>query len=437
MVFYNSPMYNYIDLPGRNLYILHANISELLAYIIYSNRNYFFTDSYTERVKAFSIRFLILLAILFLLAEIFLPTGYHKGFLVEYTGFFFVFKVVVFYLIYKVQLYRYKNGYAHHRVAILGVGNSDLVLGKLLNDNPSLGFKLAGYLSSKGLQSDFATLGNLDDLPSLSERYKLNMLFVTDPSYFTKENTRVLLSKCNETGMRVRYVLTKGYWSNNNRMGRTKESARYFEMFNPQEIPLDSLTLRTEKRIFDILFSAAVILFIFSWLFPIMSLLIKLNSRGPVFFKQQRTGINNKTFWCYKFRTMTVNSESDSKQAQVNDSRITSIGHFMRKTNIDELPQFINVFLGNMSVVGPRPHMLKHTEQYSELIRHYKVRHFVKPGITGWAQVNGFRGLTDELWKMEKRVEYDMEYLEKWNFIWDIKIIFMTLFGNKAYENAG
>lgn len=437
MVFYNSPMYNYIDLPGRNLYILHANISELLAYIIYSNRNYFFTDSYTERVKAFSIRFLILLAILFLLAEIFLPTGYHKGFLVEYTGFFFVFKVVVFYLIYKVQLYRYKNGYAHHRVAILGVGNSDLVLGKLLNDNPSLGFKLAGYLSSKGLQSDFATLGNLDDLPSLSERYKLNMLFVTDPSYFTKENTRVLLSKCNETGMRVRYVLTKGYWSNNNRMGRTKESARYFEMFNPQEIPLNSLTLRTEKRIFDILFSAAVILFIFSWLFPIMGLLIKLNSKGPVFFKQQRTGINNKTFWCYKFRTMTVNSESDSKQAQVNDSRITSIGHFMRKTNIDELPQFINVFLGNMSVVGPRPHMLKHTEQYSELIRHYKVRHFVKPGITGWAQVNGFRGLTDELWKMEKRVEYDMEYLEKWNFIWDIKIIFMTLFGNKAYENAG
>ncbi|RNC63900.1 exopolysaccharide biosynthesis polyprenyl glycosylphosphotransferase [Proteiniphilum sp. X52] len=437
MVFYNSPMYNYIDLPGRNLYILHANVSELLAYIIYSNRNYFFTDSYTERVKTFSIRFLILLAILFLLAEIFLPTGYHKGFLVEYTGFFFVFKVVVFYLVYKVQQYRYKNGHACQRVAILGAGNSDLVLGKLLNDNPSLGFKLAGYLSSKGLQSDFATLGNLDDLPALSEKYKLNMLFVTDPSYFTKENTRVLLSKCNETGLRVRYVLTKGYWNDNNRVGRIKESARYFEIFNPQEIPLDSLTLRTEKRVFDILFSAAVIVCMCSWLFPIMGLLIKLNSKGPVFFKQQRTGINNKTFWCYKFRTMTVNSESDSKQAQVNDSRITSIGHFMRKTNIDELPQFINVFLGNMSVVGPRPHMLKHTEQYSELIRHYKVRHFVKPGITGWAQVNGFRGLTDELWKMEKRVEYDMEYLEKWNFIWDIRIIFMTLFGNKAYENAG
>jgi putative colanic acid biosynthesis UDP-glucose lipid carrier transferase len=437
MVYYNSPMYHYVDLPGRNLYILHANISELLAYILYSRQNYYFTDSYTERVKSFSIRFIILLFTLFILAEIFLPDGYHKGFLLEYTAFFFVLKVIVFYFIYKIQQFRYKNGYAHHRVAILGVGNSDLILGKLLNDNPSLGFKLAGYLSNKRLQSDFATLGELDELPSLSEKYKLNMLFVSDPAYFTKENTKMLLSKCNETGVRVRYILMKGYWNNQNNIGKKKESVRYFEMFNPQEIPLDSLTLRIEKRIFDIIFSGAVMLFIFSWLFPIIAVLIKLNSKGPVFFKQQRTGINNKTFMCYKFRTMTVNSESDSKQAQMNDSRITSVGNFMRKTNIDELPQFINVFLGNMSVVGPRPHMLKHTQQYSELIRHYKVRHFVKPGITGWAQVNGFRGLTDELWKMEKRVEYDMEYLEKWNFFWDIKIIFMTLFGNNAYKNAG
>jgi putative colanic acid biosynthesis UDP-glucose lipid carrier transferase len=134
---------------------------------------------------------------------------------------------------------------------------------------------------------------------------------------------------------------------------------------------------------------------------------------------------------------MTVNKESDSKQAQVNDARITSIGAFLRKTNIDELPQFFNVLMGHMSVVGPRPHMLKHTEQYSALIEHYKVRHFVKPGITGWAQVNGYRGLTDELWKMEKRVEFDMDYLDKWNFFWDIKIIFMTLLGKNAYKNAG
>ncbi len=219
-------------------------------------------------------------------------------------------------------------------------------------------------------------------------------------------------------------------------MYRKVESARFFEMFNPQQIPLDNLTLRLKKRAFDVVFSSAVILFIFSWLLPLLSLIIKLNSKGPVFFVQQRTGINNKTFNCIKFRTMKVNQEADTKQAVKNDNRITSIGNFLRKYNIDELPQFFNVLVGNMSVVGPRPHMLKHTEQYSALIEYYKVRHFVKPGITGWAQVNGYRGLTDELWKMQKRVEYDMEYLENWNFLWDIKIIVMTLIGKNAYKNA-
>lgn len=219
-------------------------------------------------------------------------------------------------------------------------------------------------------------------------------------------------------------------------MYRKIESARFFEMFNPQQIPLDNLTLRLQKRAFDVIFSSAVILFIFTWLVPILSIIIKLNSKGPVFFVQQRTGINNKTFNCIKFRTMKVNNEANTKQAVKNDNRITSIGNFLRKYNIDELPQFFNVLMGNMSVVGPRPHMLKHTEQYSALIESYKVRHFVKPGITGWAQVNGYRGLTDELWKMQKRVEYDMEYLEKWNFLWDIKIIVMTLIGKDAYKNA-
>jgi putative colanic acid biosynthesis UDP-glucose lipid carrier transferase len=219
-------------------------------------------------------------------------------------------------------------------------------------------------------------------------------------------------------------------------MYRKVESARFFEMFNPQQIPLDDLTLRLKKRAFDVVFSSAVILFIFSWLLPLLSIIIKLNSKGPVFFVQQRTGINNKTFNCIKFRTMKVNQEADTKQAVKNDNRITSIGNFLRKYNIDELPQFFNVLVGNMSVVGPRPHMLKHTEQYSALIEYYKVRHFVKPGITGWAQVNGYRGLTDELWKMQKRVEYDMEYLENWNFLWDIKIIVMTLIGKNAYKNA-
>ena len=428
-------MYNYVDLPSRNLYILHANVSELFAYIVYSKRNYFFTDKYTDRVKAFGVRFIILLITLFILAEVFLPKGYHKGFLLEYTAFFFMVKVIVFYFIYKSQQYRYSNGHTFHRVAILGMEDSSQLLGKLINSNPSLGLRLVGYIMDMKNLSDYAPLGSLKDLSKVSDKYKINMLFVTNPKYFTKKNTKELLSICNETGIRLRYILMDGYWSISD--NRKMQSASSFEIFNPQKIPLDDLTMRFSKRIFDIIFSTAVILFIFSWLFPVIGLLIKLNSKGPVFFVQKRTGINNKTFNCLKFRTMTVNTESDSKQAQKNDSRITSIGNFLRKTNIDEMPQFINVFLGNMSVVGPRPHMLNHTDQYSRLIQHYKVRHFVKPGITGWAQVNGYRGITDELWKMEKRVEYDMDYLENWTFFWDIKIIFMTLFGNNAFKNAG
>jgi len=203
-------------------------------------------------------------------------------------------------------------------------------------------------------------------------------------------------------------------------------------LINPQEIPLDVFESQVFKRMFDIVFSFLVITFLLSFLIPILALLIKLNSKGPVFFVQKRTGINNKTFKCLKFRSMKVNNESDEKQATEGDKRITALGNFLRKSNFDELPQFFNVFFGQMSVVGPRPHMLKHTELYSGLIERYLVRHYVKPGITGFAQVSGYRGETDELWKMEKRVQYDMQYLENWNFWWDIKIIIMTFINEKT-----
>lgn len=214
------------------------------------------------------------------------------------------------------------------------------------------------------------------------------------------------------------------------------ESVGNLVVINPQETPLDDLGNRLLKRLFDIGFSLTAILLIFSWLFPLIAILIKLSSKGPVFFIQERTGIDQKPFKCIKFRSMNVNKEADKKQATANDSRITKIGSFIRRTNIDELPQFFNVLAGQMSVVGPRPHMLKHTEQYSELIEYYLTRHYVKPGITGWAQVNGLRGETDELWKMEKRVEFDKEYIENWELDWDLKIIWMTIFGKRAFLNA-
>lgn len=201
--------------------------------------------------------------------------------------------------------------------------------------------------------------------------------------------------------------------------------------------PLHRLRNKIIKRAFDLVFSSLVLLLIFPWLLPIIAFLIKKQSPGPVFFVQKRTGYFNKPFWCFKFRTMKVNEDSDNKQATRDDERITKIGAFLRKTNLDEFPQFINVFLGHMSVVGPRPHMLAHTEGYAELIDDFMIRHQVKPGITGWAQINGYRGPTETVDKMELRVACDVWYIENWSFLLDLHCILKTVTNAlKGEENA-
>ncbi|HEY5824901.1 MAG TPA: exopolysaccharide biosynthesis polyprenyl glycosylphosphotransferase [Cyclobacteriaceae bacterium] len=192
-------------------------------------------------------------------------------------------------------------------------------------------------------------------------------------------------------------------------------------------VPLDETRNQLIKRIFDLVFSFLFLVTIMSWLLPIIALIIKLDSKGPVFFIQLRSGKNNKSFNCFKFRTMKVNVDSDNLQATKDDPRITKWGAFLRKTSIDELPQFINVFVGNMSVIGPRPHMLKHTEEYSKLIDKFMGRHYVKPGITGLAQCLGYRGETKDIVDMENRVRMDRYYIENWTFWLDIKIIFLTI----------
>ena len=180
------------------------------------------------------------------------------------------------------------------------------------------------------------------------------------------------------------------------------------------------------KRCFDIVFSlvacVAIALFI-----PIIALIIKLQSRGPIFFVQDRTGKYGRTFRCLKFRTMRINGECNIRQCTKHDPRVFPFGRFLRRTNLDELPQFFNVLMGDMSIVGPRPHMLYHTDYYSKLIPHYMNRHFVRPGITGWAQVTGFRGETRELWQMEGRVRCDMWYINHWSLWLDLRIMVMTV----------
>ena len=181
------------------------------------------------------------------------------------------------------------------------------------------------------------------------------------------------------------------------------------------------------KRVFDIAVSLCVLVFIFSWLFPILYILIKLDSKGPVFFVQTRVGFLGRSFPCLKFRTMRVNAEANTKQATDDDPRITRMGRFLRHSNLDELPQFLNVLAGHMSIVGPRPHMYKDCANFSRVLDSYKFRSVMKPGITGLAQVNGCRGETSKLEEMEARVNYDLDYLRRWTPMLDIKIILMTV----------
>jgi putative colanic acid biosysnthesis UDP-glucose lipid carrier transferase len=212
---------------------------------------------------------------------------------------------------------------------------------------------------------------------------------------------------------------------------------RELTIFNLRNEPLEDLTNRIKKRVFDIAVSLFVTVFILSWLIPIIGLLIWIESKGPIFFSQPRSGKDNKTFDCLKFRSMKVNSNANLLQATRNDARITKIGKFLRRTSLDEFPQFINVLKGEMSIVGPRPHMLKHTDEYSRQIDQYMIRHFMKPGITGWAQVNGYRGETRNLDQMQKRIEYDLWYQENWNLLFDLRIVFMTVINAiRGEENA-
>lgn len=191
--------------------------------------------------------------------------------------------------------------------------------------------------------------------------------------------------------------------------------------------PLSSAINRVVKRLFDILFSLAFLCTLFPFIYLVVAVIIKATSPGPILFKQRRNGINGNEFWCYKFRSMCINRDADTLQATANDVRKTKFGDFLRRSSIDELPQFINVLSGDMSVVGPRPHMLAHTTLYAEIINTYMVRHFIKPGITGWAQVSGFRGETKQLCEMQGRVKADIWYLEHWSFMLDLYIIYKTI----------
>ena len=332
---------------------------------------------------------------------------------------------------YALKTYR-RRGYNYIRVVIVGTGaGAERLTSSLYNDS-GYGYKILGYFDAADSCNN--GLGKVYDISELEK-------FVVDNDvrqiFFTLSGQHPALAEtiriADDNCVEFYYVP---------QIPRTV--ARNFELHNVGHIPvlsirrnpLKSTFNRMLKRSFDIAVSSVFLCF-YPLIYIPVAIAIKLGSPGPVYFKQERTGYRGRSFKCLKFRTMRVNAASDSCQATKNDPRKTRLGDFLRRTSIDELPQFINVWRGDMSIVGPRPHMLMHTEQYSELIDRYMLRHAVKPGITGWAQVNGYRGLTDELWKMERRVECDVWYIENWTLLLDVKIMVRTVMNTfRSDDNA-
>jgi len=416
-----------------SLFILQGNLSAFITYFLLPKKNPYLNDSFLKRFKLNTKRILIFLIVSTFIALLVLHPNTSIIFILEYTVLFYAGELIFHWLLFKYVKYKRKRGINTNHVIMVGLNETSRLLRNAIESDLLMGYRFVGFVDNQ-VSDEPDLIGHPDNLASLIQQYHAEMVFVSLSMFTGDKRLNEYLRICNDLGVHLRLIPENQHWDKS-RINQV--NGENLVIINPQKVPMDNSWARITKRLFDIVFSGMCIIFLFSWLFPILAIVIKLNSKGPVFFVQKRTGINNRIFNCIKFRSMTVNGESDSQQATVNDSRITSIGRIMRKTNLDELPQFLNVFRGQMSVVGPRPHMLKHTDEFSDLVKHYLIRHYVRPGITGWAQVNGYRGITDEHWKLEKRVEYDMAYIEQWNLWWDVKIIIMTVFDKNIYYNAG
>ena len=410
--------------------VMVANFAMLVA-------EYFFnTIAYHRRLSAIDLlrRVFMLSAtqsalMFFLLRSISRGGGFFK-FMYYFAGFLFIALLLARLIERGIILYLRAKGKNTQSILFVGNDPANLMLYHDMLENSSAGTYVKGYYADEPIENapeQFVHLGNLQQLNAKMEEDKdktnlgIDLLFCClshDESAFINR----VIHFCDNHVVHFYYVPRM---SGNLHLRLIPELYGDVTLFTNRREPLTFIENKFLKRTFDIVVSALTCLVLLPFL-PIVALIIKMQSPGPLFFVQNRTGLNGHTFKCYKFRSMHVNNQADTLQATKDDPRKFPFGEFMRKTNIDEFPQFFNVLKGDMSIVGPRPHMMLHTEMYGKLIDKYMVRHFCRPGITGWAQVTGFRGETKELWQMEERIRRDIWYLENWTFWLDLKIILKT-----------
>ncbi|HEX9826242.1 MAG TPA: undecaprenyl-phosphate glucose phosphotransferase [Flavobacteriaceae bacterium] len=426
-----KPLFGLIDLViiNASIFLFEINLNNVYPFIIYitlswlviSLKNHFYEVQRHTRIIQI-IPLLIRQTILFALV-LYAFIGFFKqpnisrlalgSYVLTISVLISGFKFLTFYLIKK---YRTNLGGNIRNVIVIGKNEKARQLIKTFNSRLDFGYRFKAQFSTS--DEDFSLErclnyvidNNIDEIyfsvAELSNK-QINQLI-----YFADNNLREL-----------KFIPdNKDIFSKKLRY----EYYDYVPILSFREIPLQDPINKFVKRTFDILLSSFVIIFVLSWLTPLLAILIKLESKGPVFFKQSRNGFNYKEFDCFKFRSMTPNEDAHLYQATRGDQRVTKVGKFIRKTSIDELPQFFNVLFGDMSVVGPRPHMVSHTNLYAKRIDKFMVRHFVKPGITGLAQISGFRGEVESDNDIIGRVKYDIFYIENWSLLLDFRIIFKT-----------
>ncbi|MFL2616240.1 MAG: exopolysaccharide biosynthesis polyprenyl glycosylphosphotransferase [Flavobacteriaceae bacterium] len=335
----------------------------------------------------------------------------------------FTFSVLVYRLMVHGLLDNYRAyGGNIKNIAIIGYDKKGVNLYNTILKNPHLGYRSNGVFYKKSKSKyDIPYMGKISDFINGIENFSEAYISDEIPNKVKKE----IIQQCDLNLVKVRILPELVNYQFKNFFISKLIDIPVIEI---NELPLDKWYNRVLKRIFDIVISSIVIVFILSWLIPLFGLIIKLQSKGPVLFTQSRHGENGIPFKCFKFRSMIINKQSDKVFADHNDKRLTKFGRFIRITALDELPQFINVFTGDMSIIGPRPHPILLNKEYERKIEKFNKRHQFKPGITGLAQINGFRGKIKTHSDMNSRVKLDRYYFKNWSFYFDIKIFFSTMF---------
>ena len=415
----------------NHMFILEAGLN--FVWLYFANVINFYDESNDRNFSLQTINIIKSLIAQGLTAIIFIflfkETLFTRNFIIFYLillGILVWIRILVFRIIFK---YLRKSGKGIKNLLIIGTGEVGKDFSSIVETNPGYGYNFIGFLDEKNTPTEEPRiLGGINDLENVILKYKIEEVVIAIPDYAASLLAGIIRI-CNRNAVMTHII--PDYFKFISKRFKISLIGN-FPVISVRNEPLEEFHWKFLKRAFDILFSLLFLLLIYTWLFPIIALFLKRDSEGPVIFIQERIGVKNKKFRCYKFRTLkAVTGKEHFVPVTKDDPRITKFGKLLRKSNLDEIPQFINVLKGEMSVVGPRPHAIPYDNKYGLIVDEIKLRHNVKPGITGWAQVHGLRGDAfseeENTRRTIKRIEHDIWYIENWSFWLDLQIIFLTV----------